>query len=93
VDVKLRDAYGFFAKPKYDFGNVEVFGRLGWEHHRVRASALGLTASDSDSGFAWGAGANYNFNPRMYVGVDYLRMRKHDSIRVDGWTVNLGYHF
>jgi outer membrane autotransporter protein len=93
VDIKLRNSYGIFAKPKYDFGNVEVFARLGWEHHRVRASGSGIRADESDSGFAWGAGANYNFNPRTYVGVDYLRLRKQNDVKIDGVTVNLGYRF
>ena len=93
VDVKLRSAYGVFLKPKFDWNNFEVFGRLGWARTNVRASALGVSASGSDNDFAWGAGAAYNFNPRTYVSVDYMRLDNKNSRRVDGWTVNLGYRF
>lgn len=93
VDLKLRQSYGVFLKPKYDFGNVEVFARVGWEHHRVRARGFGLTADDSASGAAWGLGANYNFNPRTYVGVDYLRLRNQNDTKADGVTLSVGYRF
>lgn len=93
VEVKLRNAWGVFAKPRYEFNNVEVFGRLGWVRERTRASGFGITTNDSDSDFAWGVGANYNFNPRMYVGLDYIRYFDKGSSRVNGWTLGLGYRF
>jgi opacity protein-like surface antigen len=93
VDVKLRSAYGVFLKPKYDWNNLEVFGRVGYARTNLRASALGVSESGHDNDFAWGAGVAYNFNPRTYVSVDYMRLDNKDSTRVDGWTVNLGYRF
>ena len=93
VDVKLRSAYGVFLKPKYDLGNFEVFGRVGYARTNARVSALGVSASGSDNDFAWGAGAAYNINPRTYVSVDYMRLDNKNSTRVDGWTLNLGYRF
>ena len=93
VDVKLRSAYGVFLKPKFDWNNFEVFGRLGYARTNVRASALGVNANGSDNDFAWGAGAAYNINPHTYVSVDYMRLDNKHSTRVDGWTLNLGYRF
>jgi len=93
VDFKLRNAYGVFAKPRIEFNNFEAFARLGWVHQRVRASAGGFSVSGSDSDFAWGLGANYNFNPRTYVGLDYMRLFEKGSARIDGWTVSVGYRF
>jgi opacity protein-like surface antigen len=93
VDVKVQHGYGIFAKPKYDFGNIEVFGRLGFARTKVKVSALGLSDSDSASDFAWGLGANYSFNPKMYVGADWMRLRDKDGVKVDGLTVNFGYRF
>ena len=93
VDVKLHSSYGVFLKPKFDWNNFEVFGRLGWARTDVRASALGLSADRTDNDFAWGAGAAYNINPRTYVSVDYMRLDNKHSTRVDGWTLNLGYRF
>lgn len=93
VDVKVRDAFAVFVKPKYNFDNVEVFARLGWARTSVRLSALGGSVSDSDDDFAWGAGINYNFNPRMYAGIDYLRLHNRDSARIDGVTLNVGWRF
>jgi len=93
VDVKLKNAFGLFIKPKYDFGNVEVFGRLGWVRSEVKASALGASASDSDDDIAYGVGLNYSINPRTYVGTDYMRYFDKNGTKVDGWSINLGYRF
>lgn len=97
VDLKLRNAIGVFVKPKYNFGNIEVFGRLGWARVKVKATACaaGVCASDSDSDndFAWGLGANYQFNPRMYAGLDWMRLNNNDGAKIQGWTVNFGYKF
>lgn len=93
VDVKLRNAYGLFVKPRYSFDNFEVFGRAGWARTSVRASAPGVSATGSDSSFAWGAGAAYNFNPRTYASLDYMRLNNRNDTRVDGWTLGLGWRF
>jgi opacity protein-like surface antigen len=63
VDAKVKHAYGLFIKPKYDFNNFEVFGRLGWARTKVDVSVPGFSASGSDSDFAYGVGVNFNFNP------------------------------
>jgi len=93
VDAKVRNAFGLFIKPKYDINNFEVFGRLGWARTNARVSIPGASAKTSDNDFAYGVGVNYNFNPKMYVGADYLRLLDKDGTKVGGWTVSLGYRF
>ncbi len=93
VDVKIQHSIGVFAQPKVSFGDFEVFGRLGWARTRVRASALGVSASETDDSFAWGAGANYNFASNMYVSLDYTRYYDKSSTRIDGVTLGFGYRF
>lgn len=93
TDVKLKNAYGLFVKPKYDFGNVEAFGRLGWVRGKVGVSNAAGSTSDSKSDFAFGLGANYRFNPRMSVGLDWMRYLDKDGIKIQGVTVNFGYRF
>jgi outer membrane autotransporter protein len=91
-DVKVRSAFGVFVKPKYDFGNnFEAFARLGFANTKI--TATGVDGSDSDSDFAYGVGVNYSFNPKMYVGADWMRLRDKDGVKVDGLTINLGYRF
>lgn len=91
--LKVEDAFGLFVKPKYDFNNFEVFGRLGWVRTKLKASGNGFTVSDSDNDFAYGLGVNYNFNPRTYAGIDYMRQYDKDGLKIDGWTINVGYRF
>lgn len=93
VDVKVKHAYGIFVKPKYEMDNVELFGRLGWVRAKVRASGGGVTDTGSDDDFAYGLGVNYSFNPKMYVGLDWMRYFDKDSTKIQGWTVNFGYRF
>lgn len=90
VDVKVDNAFGVFVKPKYDFGNIEAFGRLGWARTKVKVSGSG---SESENDFAWGLGVNYSFNPRMYVGADWMRLHDKDGVKIDGVTLNFGYRF
>lgn len=93
VEVKTRHAIGFFAKPKFDMGPVEAFARLGWVRTSARVSGGGLTATGDDNDFAYGVGVNYNFNPKMYIGVDYMRLMDKDGAKIDGVTVGFGYRF
>lgn len=93
VDAKVKNAYGVFVKPKYDFNNLELFARLGFARTKVNVSAPGFAADGSDSDFAYGVGLNYNFNPKMYVGADWMQLLDKDTTKVRGWTVNFGYRF
>lgn len=93
VDLKLRNAYGVFVKPKYDFGNVEVFGRVGYVHTSISASCAAGCSGRSDNDVAYGVGVNYNFNPRTYVGLDYTRYGDKDGVKVDGLTLGVGFRF
>jgi outer membrane autotransporter protein len=97
VSVKMQHAYGIYVKPKYNWNQLEAFGRLGWARNRIRAtaSAGGRSASDSDSDddFSYGAGVNYHFNPRMHVGLDYMVYYNKGDTKADGWTLSFGYRF
>lgn len=93
VDVKLKNAVGLFIKPKYDFGNIEAFGRLGWVRTDVRVTTAGVSDSGTENDLAWGVGANYRFNPRMSVGLDWTRYQDKDGGKIQGVTVNFGYRF
>lgn len=93
VNVKLKNAYGLFLKPRVEMNNFELFGRLGWARENARVSALGISATGHDDDFAWGLGANYNINSRTYVGLDYMRMLDKGSSKIDGWTLGVGYRF
>jgi outer membrane autotransporter protein len=93
VDFKLKNAWGLFVKPKYDFGNIEAFARLGWARTRISGTDAIGTETSSEGDFAWGVGANYRLNPRMSVGLDYSRLRDKDNVKLNGWTVNFGYRF
>jgi outer membrane autotransporter protein len=92
-DLKLRSAFGLYAKPRYQINNFEVFARLGWAHTQVRANLPGRSTTDKDDDFSWGVGANYHFNPRMYVGADWMRYTSVDHLKVQGVTINFGYRF
>jgi opacity protein-like surface antigen len=92
VDIKVRDMFGVFVKPKVNIDNFELFARLGWARTRLKASFMGVSATDSDSDFAWGVGANYNFTPTVYGSLDYLRFQN-GSPRADAWTLGVGFRF
>jgi opacity protein-like surface antigen len=93
LDAKLQHAFGIFVKPKYNWNNFEAFARLGWATTNVEFNVPGLGTDKSESDFAYGFGLNYNFNPRMYVGADWMQLMDQNSVKVRGWTLSFGYRF
>ncbi|MBK0391597.1 porin family protein [Ramlibacter algicola] len=102
VNLKVQNAYGVYLKPKADLGAVELFGRLGYTHARVKGSEVitvngalfsSDSATDSDGGFSYGLGANWKFTPNAYVGVDYMHYYKKDGVKAEGFTVGVGFRF
>jgi len=96
VNVKLSSMYGLFIKPKYMWNQAELFGRFGYAHTSVRVKSTNnalVDSSQSDNDFAWGLGANYYFDPRMYVGLDWMRYSNQSGHKVDGMTLAFGYHW
>jgi opacity protein-like surface antigen len=98
VDLKLQHAYGIYVKPKFNVTpEFEVFGRLGYTQAKFKATAsfagVSVSESDSDGDVSYGLGAAYRFNPRMSVGLDYMRYSDKDGVKVDGVTVSFGYRF
>lgn len=89
VDAKLKSSYGLFLKPKYDIGNTELFGRVGWARTNVNLSTGNVSSND----FAYGVGVKYNFTPKMNVGLDYTRYSDKNGVKVGGVNVGLGYNF
>lgn len=89
VTAKLGSSYGLFVKPKYDFGNAEVFARAGWARTNVNLSTGDVSSND----FAYGVGVNYNVTRRVNVGLDYTRLSDKNGVKVDGVTLGVGYHF
>ena len=103
AEIKLKNAYGIYVKPKFDVTDaVQLYGRVGYTHAKFEASAsatapgfgtVSASESDSDGGASFGLGANFRFSPKAYVGVDYMRYFKRDGVNVNGLTVGLGYRF
>jgi opacity protein-like surface antigen len=94
ASAKLNHAYGVFVKPKFSpTNNLELFGRLGWVKSKLRFEESGTSETASDSGAAYGVGVNYRFNPKMHVGLDYVRYSKVNDVKVDGVTISFGYRF
>lgn len=91
--VKLKDAYGVFVKPKYDFGNIEAFARLGVVHTDMQDCNGGSCRNGSGGDVAYGIGANYRVTPKMHIGLDYLRSYDKGGVRIDGVTLGVGYRF
>src|SRR5437764_1535954 len=96
VEVKMPNMYGLFVKGKYEVSGFELFGRAGYAHTQVQAKSTNNNLVDtdqSDNDFAWGLGANYHFNPKMYVGLDWMRYSNQSGHKVDGMTLGFGYRF
>jgi opacity protein-like surface antigen len=96
INFKLTSMYGIYIKPKYEMNQFELFGRLGYAHVNAKATSSAfpsLSTSQGDNDFSWGIGANYHFNPKMYVGLDWVQYSSQSGHKVDGMTLGFGYRF
>lgn len=96
VNVEAKALYGIFGKAKYQWNQVELFGRFGWAHTKidVESRTAGVaSSSQSDDDFAWGLGANFRFQPNWYAGLDWMRYSNQSGQKVDGFTLSVGYHW
>lgn len=96
VNVKLSSMYGLWIKPKYDWGQLETFGRFGYAHTSAKIKSNNnalVDSTQSDNDFAWGLGLNYRFNRNAYVGADWMRYDNQSGHHIDGLTLSVGYHW
>ena len=96
VEAELKNMYGLFVKGRYVVQQAELFARLGYAHTKVNVRSTNnnlVDSSQSDNDFAWGIGVNYRFNPKLYVGLDWMRYSNQSGHKVDGLTLGLGYHW
>ena len=94
VDGELDYSAGLFLKPKFRITDgFEVFARLGWAQSEVTARGPGVSISDDGNDFAYGLGAQFSFNKNVYVTGSYMNMYDKNDVKVDGWSIGLGYKF
>ena len=93
-ETEVKNAYGVFLRPSTMVGDkLEVFGRVGYAHTKLRVSAPGISASDSDESFAYGLGANYYFSDRLYGQLSYTSLYDKDDTKLRGFGAGIGYRF
>lgn len=70
--------------------NLELFGRLGYGSAKVKASALGASASDDGAAWNLGAGAQYFFTANDGVRGEYLKsgVSGDDGLEADVWSLS-----
>jgi hypothetical protein len=82
IDIKVGTGVGFFTRASVNVSDdLQLFGRLGWQHSRLKFSDA--TGSDSDSGsdLAYGFGANYNLSKSSYLQASWMSYYNKNSTR------------
>jgi hypothetical protein len=89
VTVKLRNEEGIYGvgyvpiTPRFD-----LFGRVGYAHSDVKASAAGVTGTGGLDALAYGGGGQYFFDNNNGVRLDYTRHDfNHDQGAADVWSI------
>jgi hypothetical protein len=69
--------------------NWDVLGRVGYGNTKLKASALGASASDSGDSWNFGVGAQYHWDGVNGVRADYTRQefRGSDAGSADVWSL------
>lgn len=65
-------------------GDVSLFGRLGYNRLKAKASAAGFSASDSDNKAMFGFGAEYAFTKNVNARLEYQKLDSDTSALVLG---------
>lgn len=90
------DNAGIYLKPMYPFGEITLYGLLGYGETSYDNGTVDL----SESGFQWGVGANYAITEKVAVFVDYTNL--YDDSGFDNHltdvdflvdTVNVGFTY
>jgi hypothetical protein len=87
-------AYGIFLKPKMEVAkDTELFARVGLVKSEIKASVLGISASDSGSDTSYGLGVQTKFTKDIFGQVDYMNYYSKNGITAKGFTVSVGTRF
>lgn len=71
IDVKLQSALGAAYRPTVKINDsVELYGRVGLFHGRVKASGFGMSESDSSTEVGFGVGIDFKKVSLSYLNVD-----------------------
>ena len=94
LSVKYKSAYGVYLKPRFQATpDLELFARLGYLKSKVEYSAPGYSETISKSSTSWGLGGNYAIDKQLYLTASYMNLSKKDGVKVDGFSLGVGYKF
>lgn len=93
--LEIDNAVGLYLKPKLKLNDdVEIFGRVGFASVKYTLSGPSFASETyRDSGFSYGAGLSYAINPSTSLNADYMQYFSKDGIKVNGFTVGVGFKF
>jgi opacity protein-like surface antigen len=94
VKTEVERSFGIYIKPKFNpTEQLELFARLGYADTKLKISALGVSDSESEGDFSFGAGLSYSFTPTAYGTVDYMSYHDKDGVKINGFTLGVGFKF
>lgn len=94
VDIKVGTGVGFFARASANVtDDLQLFGRLGWQHSRLKLSDATGSESDSGSDLAYGFGANYNLSKTSYLQASWMSYYNKNSTKISGFGLSYGLRF
>lgn len=94
MDIKIGSGVGFFARASANVtDDLQLFGRLGWQHSRLKYSDSTGSESDSGSDLAYGFGANYNLSKSSYLQASWMSYYNKNSTKISGFGLSYGIRF
>lgn len=94
MDIKIGSGVGFFARASANVtDDLQLFGRLGWQHSRLKLSDATGSESDSGSDLAYGFGANYNLSKTSYLQASWMSYYNKNSTKISGFGLSYGIRF
>lgn len=90
----IDNVFGIYLKPKTKLSQqMELYGRLGFVRAKGTASVGSTSTSGHDNSFSGGLGLSYLMNQKMSFNADYMQYLNKDGVKLNGFTVGVGFKF
>lgn len=89
------ESLAFYAKPKYDFGAIAVYGLVGVTFNDYTVSRL-LGGNNDEALFSWGGGASFSVTQSIGIFLDYTDLGEGTNLTnttLNSWNFGATYKF
>lgn len=94
VEVKLKNYYGGYVKGIAPLSDVfQAYGLLGYTRGKIEARSGAASATSSDGDISYGLGGEWFITKKLSLNLEWARLFKGDTYKVNGISLGVTSHF